>query len=301
MLVAVTGASGFIGSYIVAALKRAGHEVRAMVRPANRRDHIAGSVDQWCVGDVDDPQARVAVVAGAQAVVHNAADWTALKEGPVPHFRKNVLASLELLEAARQAQVGQFLFISSGAVYDEILPDRPLDENHPTWPGSIYGAYKASVEPFLKAYHKSYGMNTSSWRPVAVYGVTPRLENSPWFDLIKTARDGGRILTAQGGKITHVNDIADAMVYALGDEAVAGHFFNLVDCYMYWQMAAEFAKEFSGSAATIEDRKGTGPRNQYDTRKALAFFDRHGNTTALRHGTEGVKAYVRQVLAALSK
>jgi len=37
------------------------------------------------------------------------------------------------------------------------------------------------------------------------------------------------------------------------------------------------------------------------TRKAVTFFERHGNTTALRHGTAGVKAYVRQVLAALSK
>ena len=67
-----------------------------------------------------------------------------------------------------KAGVGQFLFVSSVAVYHEILPDRKLDENHPTWPSSLYGAYKAAVEPHLKAYHVTYGMNTSSWRPAAI-------------------------------------------------------------------------------------------------------------------------------------
>ena len=65
---------------------------------------------------------------------------------------------------------------------------------------------------------------------------------------------------------------------------------------MYWQQAAEFAKEISGSAAVIEDRKGTGPKNQFDTKKAIEFFDRHGNRTALRRGVDGVRQYVAELL-----
>ncbi|MDQ3439135.1 MAG: hypothetical protein M3478_02155, partial [Planctomycetota bacterium] len=57
--------------------------------------------------------------------------------------------------------------------------------------------------------------------------------------------------------------------------------------------------ERTGSAATIDDSKGTGPKNQFDTRKAAAFFDRHGNPTALRRGHEGVRAYVGELLAQL--
>jgi hypothetical protein len=70
-----------------------------------------------------------------------------------------------------------------------------------------------------------------------------------------------------------------------------------VDGYMYWQQAAEFAKELSGSNATIVNRKGSGPKNQFDTRKAVEFFDRHGNRVALRRGLEGVKAYVGELLS----
>ena len=57
MLVALTGASGFIGSYTARALHRAGHTVRALVRPTSRRDHIEDVVSEWREGDTADPQA----------------------------------------------------------------------------------------------------------------------------------------------------------------------------------------------------------------------------------------------------
>ena len=300
MLVALTGASGFIGSYTAAALRRAGHDVRALVRETSRRDHIAAHVSEWRVGDVADPGALAGLVAGVDAVIHNAVDWDALERSPATNFERNVLGSLRLLEAARLAGVEQFLFVSSVAVYHEILPDRALDENHPTWPSSVYGAYKAAVEPHLKAYHVTYGMNTSAWRPAAVYGVDPVLKNSQWYDLVDRARRGGTIDTPQGGKITHVQDVADALALAVGDASVAGQFYNLVDGYMYWQTAAEFAKEVSGSNAAVVDRKGFGPKNQFDTRKAIAFFERHGNHVAIRRGHGGVREYVAELMARLA-
>jgi nucleoside-diphosphate-sugar epimerase len=122
------------------------------------------------------------------------------------------------------------------------------------------------------------------------------LKSSQWYDLVDKARRGETIDTPQGGKITHVQDVADALTLAVGDASVAGQFYNLVDGYMYWQAAAEFARELSGSAATIIDRKGSGPKNTFDTRKAVEFFDRHGNTTALRRGHGGVREYVAALL-----
>ena len=302
MLIALTGASGFIGSYIAQTLHRSGHKVRALVRATSRREHIAPFVSEWTEGEAADPQAIAALVAGADVVIHDAADWDALRRSPVANFEGNVLGTLRLLDAARQAGASQFIFVSSVAVYDEIPPSANgrITEETPAWPGGIYGAYKAAVEPHLKAYHKTYGMNTSSWRPAAVYGVDPKLERSQWFDLIRSAKQGDTIDTPQGGKITHVQDIAAALTLAIGDESVAGQFYNLVDGYMYWQRAAEFAKEHTNSAAaTIVDRKGAGPKNQFDCTKAIEFFNRHGNTTALRRGEAGVRAYVAELLARL--
>jgi nucleoside-diphosphate-sugar epimerase len=280
MLVALTGASGFIGSYTARALHRAGHTVRALVRPTSRREHIADVVAEWREGDAADPQAIGGLVAGVEVVIHNAVDWDALERSPVTHFERNVLGSLRLLEASRQAGAGQFVFVSSVAVHHEVLPDRAFDEAHPTWPSSIYGAYKASVEPFLKAYHHTYGLNASAWRPAAVYGVDPNLTKSQWYGLIDQARRGeGTINTPAGGKITHVQDVADALTLAVGDASVAGQFYTLVDRHMYWQQAAEFAKEISGSGATIVDRRGAGPRNTFDTPQPVVVRRRARNAT----------------------
>jgi nucleoside-diphosphate-sugar epimerase len=299
MLVALTGASGFIGSFTAHALKRQGHQTRALVRSTSRRDHIAGAVSDFITGDFDDPQAIEKLIAGADAVIHNAADWDVLKHSPQRNFEKNVLGSLRLLESARLAGVKQFIFVSSVAVHHEILPGGRIDENHPTWPHSIYGAYKAAIEPHLKAYHYSYGMNTSAWRPAAVYGIDPVLKRSNWFELIETAVQGGNISTDKGGKITHVQDVADALAYAVGDDSTGNQFYNLVDRHIYWQEAAEIAKELASSNAAIENRKGTGPKNQFDCAKATAFFDRHRNNVALRRGLNGVRGYVADLLQKL--
>src|SRR4051812_21371906 len=296
MLVALTGATGFVGTYTARALHFAGHEVRALVRPTGNRRHIEPFVDDFRVGEQHDPQSLAGLVAGVDAVIHASVDWAAREQGPNPNFTRNVLSSLQLLEAARLASVPQFLFVSSVAVYHDVLQDRKLDENHPTWPNSIYGAYKAAVEPHLKAYHFHYGMNTSSWRPAAIYGVDPKIERSQWYDLIKTAKEGGEIDTDRGGKITHVQDVADALTLAIGDPLVAGQFYNLVESYMYWQGAAELAKDLTGSDATIHDRAGHGPKNMFDTSKAAQFFKRHGNTIALNRGAEGVRQYVKELL-----
>jgi len=296
MNIALTGATGFLGFHTAKALKAAGHHVRGLARRTSRREHLARYVDEWVTGDFYDPQAQVGLVAGVDCVIHAAVDYDAASNVPVHNFTRNVAGTLQLLEAARQAHAQQFIFVSSGAVYAEILPDRKLDENHPTWPDSLYGAYKASVEPFLKAYHGQFEMNTSSWRPVAIYGLPPDVGQSRWIDQVRAVKAGERVSVTGGGKIVHVQDVADALACAAGDAAVAGKFFNLVDRHMYWQSVAEIAKELTGSSSEIEDHAGSGPKNTFDTAATVAFFDAHENYTAIRRGLGGIRDYVRELL-----
>jgi hypothetical protein len=65
---------------------------------------------------------------------------------------------------------------------------------------------------------------------------------------------------------------------------------------MYWQGAAELAKELTDSQANIIDRTGQGPKNSFDTTKATTFFKRHGNSLALNRGVDGVRNYVKELL-----
>lgn len=297
MWVALTGCSGFIGSFVARALKARGYAVRGLIRRTSRVDHIQDVVDQFSVGEHDQEEVLHHLVKGVDAVIHNSVDWQ-VRNDPIASFKSNLLGSLKLLELTRQAGVRQFLFVSSVAAVSQISEEwgGQITETHPTWPTSLYGAYKSAMESYLKAYHHSFQMNTSAWRPAAVYGIAPEPIRSQWNGIIHDVRSGNRIDIPGGGKITHVQDVADALALAVGDEAVSGEFFNLVDQYIYWQEVAEIARELTGSPSLIVNRKGTGPKNQFDCTKAIAFFDRHGNHRALRRGLQGVREYVQQLL-----
>lgn len=300
MLVALTGCSGFIGSYTASALKREGHTVRGLVRKTSRREHIDKVVDQFIVGDQNDDAVLNQLVKGVDAVIHNSVNWQT-RSDPIANFNSNLLGSLKLLELTRIAGVKQFVFVSSVAAISEISDqwNGLIDETHPTWPGSLYGAYKAAMEAHIKAYHHAFKMNTSAWRPAAVYGVAPEVERSQWIGIVHDVLDNQPIDMPKGGKITHVQDVADALALSIGDESVAGQIYTIVDRYIYWQEVAQIAKTLTGSTSTITDRIGSGPKNQFDCSKAIAFFDAHHHTQALRRGIEGVRQYVVALLDAM--
>jgi nucleoside-diphosphate-sugar epimerase len=302
MLVALTGASGFIGSYTAAALKRRGFTVRALVRKSSRRDHIEPHVGEWVVGEQSDSNAVASLVESADCVIHSSIDWSAPEERDIDNVIHNFTISVRILEATRLAGARQFVFISSAATLREISDEwnGQITETHPTWPNDHYGGYKAAVEPLLKAYHFRYGMNTSVWRPCAVYGIDPALSRGRWFDLVDKVRRGETIDTKEGNRVVHIEDVANALALAVGDESVSGQFFNLVDFYMYYQQAAEFARELTGSTAKIIDCDGPEPKNRFDCSKAIAFFERHGNHVALRRGHGGVRQYISALLARLT-
>ncbi len=293
MRIAMTGATGFIGSYAARALADDGHDVVALVRPDSRAAHVEGVLADRVAGSLSDPDARERLCAGADCVVHAAADWDALRAGNSENLRVNLLGSLELLESARRAGAAQFIFFSSISVYHDVLSDRPLDEAHPAWPNTQYGAYKAAVEPFLKAACFESGMNTVSLRPGGVYGLDPRLARSWYFPLVRRVVNGEPVDTAAGGKIVSVQDCAEAVRLCAGNPAVAGRFFVLVDCYLYDQEVAEMAREICGSASEIADRKGTGPQNQFDTTAARSLG------VPLNRGRDGVFEYLEDLIEAM--
>src|SRR5437762_973245 len=238
MKIAVTGGPGFIGHYILRRLVASGHSLRCWLRPTSDRsglDDVAASIE-WLSGELNDERATEALVTGCDAVVHAALyrAGTGFRgaEGDVVEFvERNVVGTLRLIEAARSAGISRFVFISTCAVHERILENRPLDENHPTRATSHYGAHKAAIEQFVHSYGLGTGFPICALRPTGVDGLAPRHQDSKWFDLVRAVVKGEAVTCQRGGKEVHAADVAKAVELLLNApaSAVAGQAFNCYD------------------------------------------------------------------------
>jgi nucleoside-diphosphate-sugar epimerase len=297
MRVAVTGATGFLGHYIVNHLLRQGHDCRCWYRPHSDcegfDEDARGELD-WVSGELGDPRATESLVEGADAVVHAglAHVRTGFRggEGDVLEFAdKNLMGTLRLIQAARRADARRFIFISSCAVHEVILEDRPLDEAHPLWPASHYGAYKGAVEKFVHSFGLGEGYEICSLRPTGIYGVARPVEQSKWYDLVHSVAAGKPVESDRGGKEVHARDVARAVELLLTAAGVAGQAYNCYDMYISDQMVGRIAKELTGSPSVIAETN-RGPKHQIETGKIRALGMTFGGEPLLRET-------VRQMLA----
>ncbi len=287
MRIAITGATGFLGRYIVSHFASQGYPCRCWYRPGSDRGGFEAVERQveWLAGELGNPGACTRLVEGCDAVVHAAlyhpGGGFRDEEGDVLEFvEKNVLGTLQLIEAARQAGVERFVFISTCAVHEKILDDRPLDETHPTWATSHYGAHKAAIEQFVRSYGFGQGYPICALRPTGIYGVARPVESSKWFDLIQAVAQGQSVECRRGGKEVHAADVARAVKILLTVEGIAGEVYNCYDRYVSEYEVAQIAKELSGSRPEILG-KPTAPKHQIVTGKIQRLGMEFGGRTLL--------------------
>lgn len=291
MRIAVTGATGFLGRYIVARLTEAGHSLRCQRRESSDVSNMPASPHgnvEWSLGELGDVDAGKALVDGCDAVVHSALHRAGSgfmgAEGDVATFaEKNIVGTLRLIQAARDADVARFVFISTCAVHDEILDDRPLDEKHPLWAKSHYGAHKAAIEKFVHSYGLGDGFPICAVRPTGIYGVAHPPESSKWYELVAAVVRGESVNPEGGGKEVHAADVARAVELLLNvDEAhIIGQAFNCTDRYVSQHEVAVIANELASGNAEI----GGGPsqpKHQIVTDKIKALGMKFGGEELLR-------------------
>lgn len=288
MNIAVTGATGFLGRYIVRHLTRQGHDCTAWHRPGSDRGGFEDLPRQpsWIVGELGLPEAAQRLVEGTEAVVHAALfrPGAGLRgaEGDLPTFiEKNVVGTIRLIEAARFAGGRRFIFISTCAVHEIILGDRKLDEAHPCWSTSHYGAHKAAIEAFISSYGRGQGFGICALRPAGIYGLARPKIRSKWHGLVQAVRRGEPIASTKGGKEVHAQDVARAVELLLKASDVAGEVYNCCDRYIADQDVALIARELTASDSRIE-RLNQGPKNRIDTSKIRALGMTFGGEDRLR-------------------
>jgi nucleoside-diphosphate-sugar epimerase len=292
MRIAITGATGFLGRYLVHHHADAGHHLRCWYRPGSDRsgfEKLAQAIE-WLPGSLGEEATAGELVRGADAVVHAAVQWEGPRNrghgshGAAGVFSGvNLTGSLQLFQAAFEAGVPRFVFISTCAVHEVILADRPLDEAHPLWPTSHYGAHKAAIEAFVHGYGLGQGWPICALRPTGIYGLAHPARASRWYDLVGQVLRGEPIASPRGGKEVHAVDVARAVELLLhaDTKAVAGQAFNCYDLYVAEQEVARIAKGLTGSKSQIAD-VNRGPKHQIDTRKIRELGMAFGGEGLLR-------------------
>ena len=287
MKVAITGATGFLGRYLVAKMDSVGYRCRCWYRPASDRrgfDELQHQID-WVSGELGDASACRQLVAGCNAVVHSGLHRSGNafrgSEGDLAEFvRINVLGTIQLIEAA--AAVERFIYISSCAVHERIMDDRPLDETHPLFAATHYGAHKAAVEQFIHSYGFGSGYNICAVRPTGIYGIARSVANSKWFSLVQEVVRGGTVDCRRGGKEVHAADVAEAVELLLHADDIAGEVYNCCDRYISEWDIATLSRELSESRADIRGGQ-TKPKNQIVCNKIKALGLRFGGEPQFRN------------------
>ncbi|MBB5316478.1 NAD-dependent epimerase/dehydratase family protein [Tunturibacter empetritectus] len=229
--VVVTGATGFLGGYVVDQLQRADATVIAVAdrsRTARRPEHPARSIETlWF--DRPDKLAESVQSAKPDYVVHLHAAVTTNRSAEAVRstLETNLLPSLDLMTACAEMQVKRLILLGSGEEFGPVTG--PFDENTASDPASPYGASKAAITAYARMFHRAFQLPVVVLRPSVVYGPfqAPRMLIP---QVLQSLFEGKEIAVTEGRQtrdFIHVEDVAKGVVSALVREGVEGRSFNL--------------------------------------------------------------------------
>ncbi len=236
----VTGGAGFIGSNIAEQLVKQGATVRVADNfSTGRRDNLRGFADkiELLEGDLAELDFARYAARDVDYVLHQAAIPSVPRSiaDPIETNRAGVIATLNMLVAAKEAGAKRIVFASSSSIYGEAVAGAKR-EDMKLAPLSPYGVSKMAAEAYGMSFHTVYGFETVALRYFNVFGPRqdPTSEYSAVIPKFITALLAGRQPTIYGDgeqtrDFTFVGNIVAANLHALTApaERAAGQFFNI--------------------------------------------------------------------------
>ncbi len=163
-LVALTGATGFIGQYLLSELPKRGYRLRVLLR---RPSTVPLSSASAVIGDIARAQNMSEALAGVDAVIHSAGLAHTMSGVPEDDYRLlNTDATIRLAQAAQRAGARRFVFLSSIRAQCGPVEDTVQTERIEPKPTDAYGRSKLAAEQGLAA----LDLDWVALRPVLVYG-----------------------------------------------------------------------------------------------------------------------------------
>lgn len=234
----VTGGAGFIGSHMVDLLLSEGHHVRVIDNFVGGRSANVEHVSEHpnfsiAIKDINELEPGDVVFDDADYVFHFAGigDIVPSIEQPIDYMQTNVQGTVRVLECARHAGVGRFIYAASSSCYG--LASTPTEETHPISPEYPYALSKYMGERAAFHWQDVYGLPVNSVRIFNAYGTRSRTSGAygAVFGVFLRQKISGDPLTVVGdGSQTrdflYVTDVARAFLAVASCDAV-GEVFNL--------------------------------------------------------------------------
>lgn len=167
--VAVTGATGFLGSHLTERLIAEGCQLNILARSAEKADKFVGRVAQIVYGDITDRAALEELMAGCECVVHLVSNFRVVKGTPKSYAMTNVEGTVQALAAARAVDVKRFVHCSTIGVHGDVART-PATETSPYNPGDLYQETKLEAENACRREMERGGMEVVIVRPTSQYG-----------------------------------------------------------------------------------------------------------------------------------
>ncbi|WP_426614742.1 NAD-dependent epimerase/dehydratase family protein [Bradyrhizobium sp. McL0616] len=226
MRIFVTGATGFLGSYVVADLIEQGHDVAVLLRPGARSWRLSGKLDQLSVigGSLDDLAGLTDGLRSFRpdAIVHMAWRGVSNSDRNNEDQARNVVDAVELIDLA--ADAGATIFVGAGSQAEYGPYDRAIVESDPPRPTTLYGIAKLASCLMAERRCAKRKLRFAWLRIFSIYG--PK-DNDSWLipSLIRTLRANGHMaLTGceQRWGFLHVRDAAAAVRLVLANPGAEG-------------------------------------------------------------------------------
>jgi nucleoside-diphosphate-sugar epimerase len=235
----VTGGAGFIGSNIAEYLVGQGKSVRVFDNfSSGKRENVRPFADKAEIieGDLRDPQSIQRALTGVRFVLHLGAipSVTRSVEDPRTTTEVNIVGTVNLLLAAREAGVKRVVFSSSSSVYGD-TPTQPKREETIPSPLSPYAVHKITGEYYCRVFWQLYGLETVSLRYFNVFGPRqdPQSQYAAVIPRFITAimRDQSPVIFGNGKQtrdFSHIENVIDANVAACeAPKEALGESFNI--------------------------------------------------------------------------
>jgi len=234
----VTGGAGFIGSHLAERLVRDGHEVRVLDNLATgRRQNILPLADELELveGDIQSYERVHNAVNGMEIVFHQAALPSVPRsvQDPLTSNATNVIGTLNILLAARDAGVQRVVFASSSSVYGQ-NPVLPKSEDLAPLPISPYAVAKLAGEGYCRSFWRVYGLETVCLRYFNIFGPRqdPLSQYSAVIPSFISALLERRPPTIYGDgeqsrDFTYVDNVVEANLLAASSADGIGDVFNI--------------------------------------------------------------------------